>query len=296
MFPAEPVGTVAGRAHSSCLGLALSLCLPENRKRQDTAGGGGILQVHPDASCPAKAKLPAAFSWRPLVSIQEGRAAADGAFMASRQAALPIAALLGSRGSCAVMGLPLFWFSLRATVISSGNWAWSMVKHCCEQEGWVRALLPSLITCIRVATRPPVPLWGAAQCWGAPGDVPVQLTALGRAEAKGTRGLGQELSPWGGGEFPRGKLCLADWGLLLCPAPASTRSPSTHPPPHCDRTSTASLPSRHRGHHGPVLGHQHSLHVPAKPGHHRSGREGLWQCRGEHRRVPWGRGGSPNLT
>uniref|UniRef100_A0A8B9DGY2 Uncharacterized protein n=1 Tax=Anser cygnoides TaxID=8845 RepID=A0A8B9DGY2_ANSCY len=55
------------------------------------------------------------------------------------------------------------------------------------------------------------------------------------------------------------------------PAPASTRSPSAHPPPHCDRTSTASLPSRHRGHHGPVLGHQHSLHVPAKPGHHRSG-------------------------
>uniref|UniRef100_A0A8B9GMD4 Transcription factor AP-4 n=1 Tax=Amazona collaria TaxID=241587 RepID=A0A8B9GMD4_9PSIT len=39
------------------------------------------------------------------------------------------------------------------------------------------------------------------------------------------------------------------------PAPAITCSPSAHPPPHCDRSSAASLPSRHRGHHGPILSH-----------------------------------------
>lgn len=61
---------------------------------------------------------------------------------------------------------------------------------------------------------------------------------------------------------------------LLSPAPAITCSPSAHPPPHRDRSSAASLPSRHRGHHGPILGHQHGLHVPAKPGHHRSGKLG----------------------
>lgn len=167
--------------------------------------------------------------------------------MASRQAALPIAALPGSRVSCAVMGLPLFWFSLRATVISSGNWAWSMVKHCCEQEGWVRALLPSLITCIGVATRPPAPLRGAAQCWGAPGDVPVQLTALGRAEAKGTRGLGQELSPWGGGSSPEGSFALLT-GVCFC-----AQLLPAHGPPAPTHHPTVIVPAPPPSHHVTVV-------------------------------------------
>lgn len=70
-------------------------------------------------------------------------------------------------------------------------------------------------------------------------------------------------------------LCPCSPGVsLLSPAPAITCSPSTHPPPHRDCSSAASLPSCHRGHHGPILGHQHGLHVPAKPGHHRSGELG----------------------
>uniref|UniRef100_A0A9L0RDT8 Transcription factor AP-4 n=1 Tax=Equus caballus TaxID=9796 RepID=A0A9L0RDT8_HORSE len=58
-------------------------------------------------------------------------------------------------------------------------------------------------------------------------------------------------------------------GLCLT-APAHS---GPHPPPHGDRAgaATPSLPPHQRRHHGPLLGHQLCLHVPAKPGHHRAG-------------------------
>ena len=48
-----------------------------------------------------------------------------------------------------------------------------------------------------------------------------------------------------------------------------------HPPRHghrpCAGTTRSPATSRHRGYHGPALGHQRSVHVSAEPGHDRAG-------------------------
>ena len=56
---------------------------------------------------------------------------------------------------------------------------------------------------------------------------------------------------------------------------APGQPPRPHPPRHGHRSGAgpdSPSASRHRGNHGPGVRHQHSVHVQAQPGHHRSGR------------------------